>query len=149
MHRCTKDRQLVKFRETFGLRLVGLGFTNSDPSGLVSCYLKPVTNTSMYTHFQHTQACTHARTHTPLPAPPTFCRGIPSRDPSSSNVMLLYSLLAERMLCSMMARSRMVQPSPMTAFWCGRRRAANSFTSGGLMMRSKCLRDDRARKNVK
>ena len=40
----------------------------------------------------------------------TLVGGISSRAPSSSNVMLLYSLLAERRLCSIMARSRILEP---------------------------------------
>lgn len=40
----------------------------------------------------------------------TFVAGISRRAPSSWKVMLLYSLLAERRLCSMTARSRMLEP---------------------------------------
>ena len=40
----------------------------------------------------------------------TFAGGISNSAPSSSNVMLLYSLLADRRLCSITARSRMLDP---------------------------------------
>ncbi len=40
----------------------------------------------------------------------TFTGGIASSLPSSSKEMLTYSLLADKMLCSMTARSRMVDP---------------------------------------
>ena len=40
----------------------------------------------------------------------TFVDGISKRAPNSWNVMLLYSLLAERRLCSTIARSRILDP---------------------------------------
>ena len=40
----------------------------------------------------------------------TFCGGISNRAPSSSKVILLYSLLADNRLCSITALSRMLEP---------------------------------------
>ncbi len=40
----------------------------------------------------------------------TFLPGIPSSVPNSVKVMLLYSLLADRMLCSITAESKIVEP---------------------------------------
>ena len=40
----------------------------------------------------------------------TFAGGISKSAPNSSNVMLLYSLLADKRLCSMTARSKILEP---------------------------------------
>ena len=41
----------------------------------------------------------------------TLAGGISNRDPNSSKLMLLYNLLAESRLCSITARSNIVEPN--------------------------------------